>query len=90
MDAIDRVEVPLRTGWAHKRAVRYGAHAHEDKSRFRDVDKHNKCLNNLTTELGRSHEAFVSHYRERYSRSQAAAELGKLRSIIIWPTFRLL
>jgi len=66
MDAIERVEVSLRTGWAHKLAVRYGAHAHEDQSLFRDVDKHNKCLNNLKAELGRSHETFVSHHRERY------------------------
>lgn len=67
MDAIERVEVSLRTRWAYELANRYGPSAHEDVALFRDADKHERCLNNIRAELGRSRETFVQHYRQTYS-----------------------
>ncbi len=67
MDAIERVEVSLRTRWAHVLAIRHGAHAHEDARLFRDPDIHTRCLNNIRAELGRSHETFVLHYQKTYT-----------------------
>jgi abortive infection bacteriophage resistance protein len=67
MDAIERVEVSLRTRWAHVLGLRYGSHAFEDSNVFRDSGVHKQCINNLKAELGRSHEAFVRHYQSTYA-----------------------
>ncbi len=67
MDAIERVEVSVRTQWAYVLGMRYGSHGFEDHRVFRDTDIHKKCINNLKAELGRSHEAFVRHYEKTYT-----------------------
>jgi abortive infection bacteriophage resistance protein len=67
MDAIERVEVSLRTRWAHVLALQYGSHAFQDPNVFRDPKVHRQCINNLQAELGRSHEAFVRHYLSTYT-----------------------
>ena len=67
MDAIERVEVSVRTQWAHRIAHRHGPHGYTSAGVFRDGDKHRDCLNGLKSELGRSHETFVRHYRETYT-----------------------
>lgn len=67
IDAIERVEVSLRTRWAYVLATRYGASAHEDPKVFRNTDKHKDCLGKLKAELQRSRETFVQHYRKTYT-----------------------
>lgn len=67
MDAIERVEVSLRTRWAHVLSLRYGAHGYLDPKLFRNATQHQKCLTKLREELERSHETFVMHYRKTYS-----------------------
>ncbi|WP_420465797.1 Abi family protein [Panacagrimonas sp.] len=67
MDAIERVEVSLRTRWAHVLALRYGAHAYLDPALFRKPAQHAKCVEKLKEELQRSHETFVLHYRKTYT-----------------------
>ncbi len=67
MDAIERVEVSIRTAWAYQIAHRYGPHGYTDSAAFRDGGKHKDCLNALKAELGRSHETFVRHYRDTYT-----------------------
>jgi abortive infection bacteriophage resistance protein len=67
MDAIERVEVSLRTRWAYVLGLRYGSHAYENPDVFRDARDHKQCINNLKSELGRSHEAFVRHYQRTYT-----------------------
>lgn len=66
MDAIERVEIALRTHWAHKLALRYGSHAYLDAALFSNGQRHTKCLQTLQDEVGRSHETFIKHYRETY------------------------
>jgi abortive infection bacteriophage resistance protein len=67
MDAIERVEVSLRTRWAYILGTQYGAHAYEDPALFRSADLHRKCLASLDSELNRSHETFIRHYRKTYT-----------------------
>lgn len=67
MDAIERVEVSLRTRWAFSLALRYGSHAYLDAALFRKATLHAKCLARLQEELERSNETFVIHYRKTYS-----------------------
>lgn len=67
MDAIERVEVSLRTRWAHVLSLKYGAHAYLDPELFRSASQHGKCLDRLRDEYARSHETFVLHYRNKYT-----------------------
>jgi abortive infection bacteriophage resistance protein len=67
LDAIERVEVSLRTRWAYVLALRYGPHAHLDASHFRKATQHAKCLARLQEELERSRETFVLHYKRKYT-----------------------
>lgn len=67
MDAIERVEVSLRTRWAHVLSLKYGAHAYLDPALFRNESQHGKCLVKLREEYARSHETFVLHYRNKYT-----------------------
>jgi len=67
MDAVERVEIALRTRWAHELALRYGSHAYLDKGIFVDQVRHAKCLQSLTDEVVRSQETFIKHYRATYT-----------------------
>ncbi|MCI5103893.1 MAG: Abi family protein [Algiphilus sp.] len=67
MDAIERVEVSLRTRWAHVLSLRYGAHGYLDATCFRKASLYVKCLEKLRDEYQRSNETFVLHYRKAYN-----------------------
>lgn len=67
MDAIERVEVSLRTRWAYVLSLRHGAHGYLAPALFRKQAEHEKCLRKLREELERSHETFVLHYRRTYT-----------------------
>lgn len=67
MDAIERIEVAVRTHWASALALKYGSHAHMEPSLFKDPWQHTKDLAKVSRQLEHSSEAFVLHYRERYS-----------------------
>jgi abortive infection bacteriophage resistance protein len=67
LEAIERVEVSLRTRWAHELAMKYGSHAHLETRLFRDPVRFDHCLLQLREELQRSRETFVDHYRMQYS-----------------------
>lgn len=67
MDAIERVEVSVRTRWANHLAVAHGAHAYLDASLFHDPTQHAKSLDQLREEIARSKETFIEHYRTTYT-----------------------
>ncbi|MEO8102705.1 MAG: Abi family protein [Betaproteobacteria bacterium] len=67
MDAVERVEIALRTRWAHVLAMRYGCHAFLDAANFRNLARHTKCLQSLQDEVSRSHETFIKHYLSTYT-----------------------
>lgn len=67
MDAIERVEVSLRTRWAHVLSMRYGSHGYLDHKLFRKRTEYDKCLQRLREEVARSHETFVRLYRSTYT-----------------------
>ena len=66
MDAIERVEVSVRTQWALYLSQKYGAHAHLDSNLFKDQQKYLRTLGKLTSEIGRSREAFIGHLIDTY------------------------
>ncbi len=67
LDAIERIEVSLRTQWAYHLAHQYGPHAYSDPVHFRSPGKHGKSLETLSDEVKRSEETFIRHYLETYS-----------------------
>jgi abortive infection bacteriophage resistance protein len=67
LDAIERVEISLRTRWAHELSLRYGSHAYLDGSLFANAGRHAKCLQSLQDEVKRSHETFIKHYLNTYT-----------------------
>jgi len=65
MDAIERIEVSVRTQWAYHLSHAHGSHAHLNGSLFSKRDYH-ACLRSLVHEVGRSREDFITHFKETY------------------------
>ncbi|MEH6823753.1 MAG: Abi family protein [Motiliproteus sp.] len=69
MDAIERIEVSLRTQWAYALSHRYGPHAHLDVSLFTANAPrwdHQRALTRLTSTVQQSRESFIVHLRNTY------------------------
>ena len=66
MDAIERIEVAVRTRWAGALAVRHGAHAHMQSGLFKNPWQHAKDIAKVASELVDSRETFIVHYRNTY------------------------
>lgn len=67
IDAIERIEVAVRTRWAGEMALRYGSHAYMQAARFKNAATHANDLIKIEIELNKSHETFVAHYKNNYS-----------------------
>lgn len=67
MDAIERIEVAVRTRWSGAMALRHGAHAQMNSSLFKNPWQHVRDLAKVVSDLEGSSETFVAHYRERYT-----------------------
>jgi len=66
MDAIERIEVSVRTHLAYELALTYGPHAYLDKTLFKDKN-YDDCLEKLEEEINRSKETFIEHYKTTYT-----------------------
>ncbi|TAN75066.1 MAG: Abi family protein [Gallionella sp.] len=89
LDAIERVEISLRTRWANVLALRYGPFAHEDSAHFYKPHIWQQCKDELAKEYARSRETFAEHYRTRYDHLNSppiwvAAELMSLGHLSRW------
>ncbi len=67
LEAIERVEIAMRTHWAQVLAERHGAHAYLNAQMFHKQNIYESCMKSLDEELARSKETFVQHYRDKYS-----------------------
>ncbi len=66
LDALERVEVSIRTAVTYHLGMSYGAFAHEDASKFHPQFDHQSWVGNLHSETQRSSDAFVTHYQTKY------------------------
>lgn len=68
MDAIERVEVAVRTALVTQLAMRYGQFAHTDPRHFPSalLSTHTRFVDELREEARRSKEVFVEHFRANY------------------------
>lgn len=67
IDAIERVEVWLRTAVTYELAHRCGPFGYMKKTSFAEGFDHKKFCKTLRDEQARSKEKFVEHYREKYT-----------------------
>ena len=64
MDAIERIEVSLRTRWAYHIAHSYGPHALLDQTLFKSRWPHTENINTLRETIRRSSEVFIRHFNK--------------------------
>lgn len=67
LDALERVEVSVRTQWAYQLAHCHGPHAHLDAAVAYRADWHQRHLDKLTEEVERSEETFIRHLLDTYA-----------------------
>lgn len=67
LDAIERVEVALRTQWAHHMAMTYGPHGYLEQGHYSVIRHHAKDVTALEKEFNRSEDTFAIHYRDKYT-----------------------
>ena len=89
MDAIQRLEISARTGFAYFLAIKYGPHAHENPGLFFNAEIHAKLLEKLTVDYNESQEVFAAHHRGKYPYLKtppiwAACELMTLGQLSRW------
>lgn len=88
-EAIESVEISLRTQWAYQLSLRYGSHAHLKADLFKKQEVHTRCLSMLYGDIGRSKETFITHYFDKYSHPDmppiwAVCELFTLGQLSHW------
>lgn len=67
MDAIERIEIALRSRWADLLALESTPHAYLDSTLFQDKIKYAQDLVKLHGNISKSTEIFVTYYREHYN-----------------------
>jgi len=65
-DAIEKIEISLRTQIIYHYALQYGSHWQTNPSLYRDTARFAKHLESLNREIERSDETFIKHYKEKY------------------------
>lgn len=66
LDAIERIEVSIRSKWAYLFCQKHGAHAHLNSSLFKNYNAHQKAIQVLEKEVSKSKEIFIIHLRNKY------------------------
>lgn len=66
-EAIERIEIALRSRWTNRLALAHGSHAHLDATVFQSGYDHIGLLSSLANRAKDSNEVFVEHYRQKYA-----------------------
>ena len=66
-DAMEKIEIAMRTQIIHQFAIPYGSHWQLNETLFRDVNRFNSQIQSLQTEISRSNETFIEHYKKTYT-----------------------
>lgn len=67
IDAIERIEVALRSRWSDQLALESNSHAYLNSTYFRDQIEYAKDLVKLHTDITRSTESYIDHYKQQYN-----------------------
>lgn len=66
LEALERIEVSLRSLWVNAFALQKGPHAYLEAQHFHCPYKHAKQVARAASDLKDNEEAFVKHYRNKY------------------------
>lgn len=66
MDALERIEISIRTNITHHLAFQYGSYVLEDSSNFHPSFAHSAWIKQIKEEVSRSKEQFIEHFKEKY------------------------
>ena len=66
MDALERIEIAVRTAWAYHMAHTHGPHCHLDRSLFKRRWPYERRRATLEEEVNRNQETFIRHLRAQY------------------------
>lgn len=66
-DALEKIEVALRTQIIYHWSLTHGSHWHLDQNLYKDRTKFIRHLASLQKEINRSNETFLDHYKNKYS-----------------------
>jgi abortive infection bacteriophage resistance protein len=66
-DAMEKIEIAMRTQIIHQWAIPYGSHWQLNETLFRNTNRFNNQILSLQTEISRSNETFIEHYKTTYS-----------------------
>ncbi|MBP6533956.1 MAG: Abi family protein [Arenimonas sp.] len=87
-DAIERVEVALRTQIAYQLSLKYGPHFFLDMGLFKDPIRYVQMLGKLRSDIQSSKKVFIEHFRANYSDALppawAAVEIMTLGQLSKW------
>lgn len=67
LDAIERIEVAIRTAITYEIAHAYGAFGHTDPANFAPGFEHGRFMDELGVEERRAKETFANHFRKKYT-----------------------
>ncbi|MFD2202803.1 Abi family protein [Shivajiella indica] len=65
-DAIEKIEIALRTQIIYQWAISHGSHWHTKAALYRNDFYFGQNITSLHKEIERSHETFIKHYQEKY------------------------
>ena len=66
LDAIERIEISIRTQMTYHFGHTHGAFGHTDKNNFHPRFDHQKWLSSIESEADRSRDQFIQHYNATY------------------------
>ena len=88
LDAIERIEVSVRSRFAYELSKKYGSHFHLNESLFKNPYRYQQTLSKLKGEIERSKEPFIKHFKTKYSQELppiwASVELMTLGQVSNW------
>lgn len=67
LDAIERIEVAIRTQFTYHLGHSYGAFGYANKDNFHQNFKHKVWLKRLNSEVKRSRDDFIAHFNHKYT-----------------------
>lgn len=65
-EAIERIEIAVRSRWTNRLALKHGAHPHMNPEIFVSGWSHARMMASLTDRTQESREVFIEHYRTKY------------------------
>lgn len=88
LDAIERIEVSVRSRLAYELSQVYGSHAHLNSDVFYPADKYAQTLSKLKSEIDRGKEPFLKHFKDKYEEELppiwASVELMTMGQVSNW------